>query len=60
MHSFLYKILFSTQTRKMKNYKTVTRPVAAYGETLWTLNESTAKWLAAFEKEKLRFFLELK
>jgi len=44
----------------MKNYKTVTRPVAAYGETLWTLNESTAKWLAAFEKEKLRFFLELK
>jgi hypothetical protein len=38
----------STQSRKNKKYKTLTRPVAKYGTGFWTLNKDIAKWLAAF------------
>ena len=56
---FATKVLVSKESRKIKNYKAVIRPVATYGEKCWTLNEGTAKQLAAFQRKVLRrIFLE--
>jgi len=42
------------RAEKMKIYRTLIKPVAAYRAEFWTLNKDIVKWLATFEGRVLR------
>jgi len=54
-HFFVYyRFSQYSEQKKIKIYRTLTKPVETYRAESWTLNTDIAKWLDAFDRRVLR------